>query len=49
MDGLTVMEYAAILEFIENNDVVHFADVCEDGSVDANELLIKLASLAGKE
>jgi len=49
MEELTVMECSALIDFIENNDICYFRDVCEEGSVSANELLRKLKSLAGSE
>lgn len=49
MEELTVMECAVLIDFIENNDICYFNEVCEEGSVSANELLRKLKALAGSE
>lgn len=48
MAELSVQQYAAILEFIEE-DLEMFHECCQDGSVDFDETLETLNRLAGNE
>lgn len=48
MEELSVQQYAAILEFIEE-DLGLFQECCEDGSVDFEETLKTLKRLSGQD